>query len=84
MQRHDDKYKALCTWCRKTIDFGKMAEGALRSHVKSGNHKDNAKTQSSVQRDAFDKFLKVSSQNESLKSSTVTCTSAGEMSAASA
>lgn len=39
--KSEDRHKAVCRSCNKTIDLGKMGEAALRSHEKSEKHKIN-------------------------------------------
>lgn len=40
----DDKHKAFCKCCNKTIDLGKMGEAALKTHEKGDKHKTNQRS----------------------------------------
>lgn len=53
VMKAEDKYKAYCKSCKKTVDLGKMGEGALKSHEKSEKHKLNVRSLSQPVLDAF-------------------------------
>ena len=43
-----DKRKALCYYCKKTLDLSKMGESALKLHMKGEKHQFNYKSGKSV------------------------------------